>query len=152
MADLTLNPWKLATIGLLLVGATALVTTFVVGQKSDTESTSAPAKPQKKNAAIEHHRNTQTDIDTCNRLASSSMGDKTTEVLKDTAVGAVGGAGVGAAGGAIAQGGKGAGKGAAIGGLLGAVGGALYGVNENKQQDEQYRAAYASCMRSRGYE
>lgn len=152
MPDMTLNPWKVATIGLLLVGATALVTTFVVGQKSDSESPSAPAKPLKKNAAIEHHRNTQADIDTCNRLASSSMGDKTTEVLKDTAVGAVGGAGVGAAGGAIAQGGKGAGKGAAIGGLLGAVGGALYGVNENRQQDEQYRAAYASCMRSRGYE
>ncbi len=152
MADLTLNPWKLATIGLLLVGATALVTTFVVGQKSDTESTSAPTKPLKKNAAIEHHRNTQADIDTCNRLASSSMGDKTTEVLKDTAIGAAGGAGVGAAGGAIAQGGKGAGKGAAIGGILGAVGGALYGVNENRQQDEQYRAAYASCMHARGYE
>ena len=28
MADLTMNPWKLATIGLLLVGATALVTTL----------------------------------------------------------------------------------------------------------------------------
>ena len=152
MADMSLNPWKLTTIGLLLVGATALVTTFVVGQKSDTESTSAPAKSQKKNASIEHHRNTQADIDTCNRLAASSTGDKTPEVLTDTASGAAGGAGVGAAGGAIAQGGKGAGKGAAIGGILGAVGGALYGVNENKQQDEQYRAAYASCMHSRGYE
>jgi hypothetical protein len=28
MADLTMNPWKLATIVLLLVGATALVTTL----------------------------------------------------------------------------------------------------------------------------
>ncbi len=65
MPDMTLNPWKLTTIGLLLVGATALVTTFVVGQKSDTVSPNAPAKSQKKNTAIEHHRNTQMDIDTC---------------------------------------------------------------------------------------
>jgi hypothetical protein len=38
-----------------------------------------------------------------------------------------------------------------IGGVLGAGGGALYGVNENRKSDERYRAAYASCMRSRGY-
>jgi len=61
------------------------------------------------------------------------------------------GAAVGAAGGAIADGGKGAGKGAAIGGVVGAGGGTLYGLNENRKQDQQYRAAYASCMRSRGY-
>ena len=61
------------------------------------------------------------------------------------------GAAVGAAGGAIAGGGSGAGKGAIIGGLLGVGGGALYGVNENRKGDERYRAAYAGCMRSRGY-
>ncbi len=65
--------------------------------------------------------------------------------------GAVIGAAVGAAGGAIADGGKGAGKGAAIGGLVGAGGGTLYGLNENRKHDEQYRNAYARCMRSRGY-
>ena len=58
---------------------------------------------------------------------------------------------IGQAGGAIAEGGKGAGKGAAIGGVLGAGGGTLYGLNENKKHDEAYRAAYARCMRSRGY-
>ena len=35
--------------------------------------------------------------------------------------------------------------------LVGAGGGALYGVNENRKTDERYRAAYASCLRSRGY-
>ena len=149
MADGTLNPWKVATIGLLLVGATALVTTFVVGQKSDNTSESQKAKS--KSSAIDTHRITQTDINACNQFAASQTGDKTTELLKDTGIGAVGGAGVGAAGGAIAGGGSGAGKGAAIGGIVGAVGGALYGLNENKQHDEGYRNAYASCMRGRGH-
>ena len=71
--------------------------------------------------------------------------------MKDVAIGAVVGAAVGAAGGAMAGGGKGAGKGAAIGGLVGAGGGTLYGLNENKKNDERYRTAYSSCMRSRGY-
>ena len=83
--------------------------------------------------------------------AQAPQRDKTLEVVKDAAIGAVVGAAVGAAGGAIADGGKGAGKGAAIGGVVGAGGGTLYGLNENRKQDQQYRAAYASCMRSRGY-
>jgi hypothetical protein len=96
-------------------------------------------------------------IEACNRAAASAAGgkqdtqDKTLEVVKDGAIGAAVGAAVGAAGGAIADGGKGAGKGAAIGGLVGAGAGTLYGLNENKKSDERYRAAYASCMRSRGY-
>jgi len=64
----------------------------------------------------------------------------------------VAGAGTGTAGGAIADGGSGAGKGAAIGGIVGAVGGTLYGINENRGHDERYQKAYASCMRSHGYE
>jgi hypothetical protein len=34
---------------------------------------------------------------------------------------------------------------------VGAGSGTLYGLNENKKHDEHYRAAYSSCMRSRGY-
>src|SRR5215470_10977393 len=92
-------------------------------------------------------------VDACNRYASAQVGetDKTTEVVKDAAIGAVVGAAVGAAGGAIAGGGKGAGKGAAIGGVVGVGGGTLYGLNENKKNDEKYKAAYASCMRARGF-
>jgi hypothetical protein len=40
---------------------------------------------------------------------------------------------------------------AASDGVVGAGGGTLYGLNENKKQDERYRAAYASCMRARGF-
>ena len=93
----------------------------------------------------------QAAINACNQSAQESTRDKTIEVVKDAAVAAAVGAAIGAAGGAIADGGKGAGKGAAIGGVLGAGGGTLYGLNENKKHDEQYRAAYAQCMRSRGY-
>jgi hypothetical protein len=92
-------------------------------------------------------------INACNRYAASrpTTKDKTVEVVKDGLIGGAIGAAVGAAGGAIADGGKGAGTGAAIGGVVGITGGALYGLNENKKNDERYRQAYASCMRSRGY-
>jgi hypothetical protein len=152
MAEMPLNPWKLTTIGLVLVGATALIATLVVGQRGDSLSEAPRVKStEPKGSAVETHRNLQADINTCNQAAADQVGSKTTEILKDTGIGAVGGAGVGAAGGAIADGGSGAGKGAAIGGIVGAVGGALYGLNENKQHDERYRKAYASCMRDRGH-
>jgi hypothetical protein len=95
----------------------------------------------------------QAVIAECNRIAAAapSTKDKTVEVVRDSAVAAVVGAALGAAGGAIADGGKGAGKGAAIGGVVGGGAGALYGLNENRQKDERYRAAYASCMRARGF-
>ncbi len=112
------------------------------------QAASAPAAVAQASSAP-----TQSAIDECNRYAANHTGSrsKTKDTLKDVGVGALIGAAVGAGGGAIAGGGKGAGTGAAIGGLLGAGGGTLYGLNENKKHDEQYRAAYASCMNSRGY-
>lgn len=108
------------------------------------QATQAPAAPRVPD---------QTVVKACNDQAEAATGsrNKTTEVVKDTAVGAVVGAAVGAAGGAIAGGGKGAGKGAAIGGILGGGGGALYGVNDNRKHDAAYRDAYATCLRARGY-
>ena len=92
-------------------------------------------------------------VEDCNRYAASQVGtrDKTTEIAKDSIIGGLGGAALGAGLGAIAGGGKGAGKGAAIGGAVGVVGVALYGINENNKNYEAYRAAYASCLRARGY-
>jgi len=161
------NPWKMTSIAMALVMATALVTGLVVANwsssptappKAVAERPTAPPKAvaERPRAAAQPAMPampTQQAVAACNEYAAAQTGqhDKTMEVVKDAAVGAVVGAAVGAAGGAIAGGGKGAGKGAAIGGIVGAGGGTLYGLNENKKRDERYRDAYAGCMRSRGY-
>jgi hypothetical protein len=173
------NPWKLTTIGLVLVGATALATGLVVanrsGKATDTQSardagpvSTAPASTAPVSTATQvassqapaappappaHAVPTHSTITACNQAAATQSGhrDKTIDTVKDAGIGAIAGAAVGAAGGAIAGGGRGAGTGAAIGGLVGAGGGTLYGLNENKKHDQRYRDAYASCMRSRGY-
>ncbi|HEV8586217.1 MAG TPA: hypothetical protein VGT02_14725 [Methylomirabilota bacterium] len=158
------NPWKVTAIGMAVVMATALVTGLVVanwtgGEKAAQEQKAPEQKMQAQRPAAPTRvasapaAPSQNAIDACNKYATSEAGtqNKTMEVVKDGAVGALVGAAVGAAGGAIAGGGKGAGKGAAIGGVVGAGGGTLYGLNENKKHDERYRAAYASCMRARGY-
>lgn len=162
-----MNPWKMTAIGMAVVMVTALVTGLVVanwtgGDRAAQEQKTlaqqeqkAPQKVQQAPARVAAVSATPTSgaIEACNKYAASEAGskDKTMEVVKDGAIGAVVGAAVGAAGGAIAGGGKGAGKGAAIGGVVGAGGGTLYGLNENKKHDERYRAAYASCMRARGF-
>jgi hypothetical protein len=170
------NPWKVTALAMALVMATALVTGLVVANWSGSthdvaQPASAPSSPrlvqQPKPTGAKPAPPAQVAqaipaapavptkdvVDACNRYAAAQVGesDKTTEVVKDAAIGAVVGAAVGAAGGAIAGGGKGAGKGAAIGGVVGAGGGTLYGLNENRRNDEKYRAAYSSCMQSRGY-
>lgn len=149
MSDSNWNPWKMTAIGMALVIVTALVVGLVVANWTGKE----PAGPAgvasgARRVAVAP---TAADIDACNQYAKSVSGDKTTELLKDAAVGGVLGAGVGAAGGAIAGGGKGAGKGAAIGGIVGATAGTLYGVNEANKNDARYVEAYRTCMRGRGY-
>ena len=185
MSNESVNYWKLATVGILLVGATAAATLMINGRDSKTEPSESPAgevefapapKAGEKAAsgpapvrAPQGNRNAamavpgqppqaarpayppQAVLEACNQYANEQVNSKTEEVLKNAALGAAIGAAVGAAGGAIAGGGSGAGKGAAIGGVTGAAGGTLYGLNETKSQDAQYRAAYASCMRSKGY-
>lgn len=172
------NPWKLTAVGLALVMVTAVVTGIVVANWTGTSSerqaaesqpvkavvsqpsasprmaaAPAPAAPAAPVAPAAPARPMQSVIDECNRYAGSSATtkDKTVEVVKDSAIAGLVGAAVGAAGGAIAGGGSGAGKGAGIGGAVGLGAGALYGLNENRKNDERYRNAYASCMRSRGY-
>ena len=163
MAGNDWNPWKLTTIGMALVGVTALVTGLVVAQWSGgpAERTAVSAKAEAPAArraesaapAAASKVPTQAVIDACHQSAATQVGqrNKTVEVVKDGAIGAAVGAAVGAAGGAIADGGSGAGKGAAIGGILGAGGGSLYGLNDNQKHDQRYREAYSACMRSRGY-
>jgi hypothetical protein len=175
MSEGSWNPWKMTAIGMALVMITALVTGLVVANWAGTDQearvaapapkTSAPAAAAPRPAPVASTSRpapvrtaqatapatpSQSTIEECNRQAATGH-NKTVEVVKDAAIGAVVGAAVGAAGGAIADGGKGAGKGAAIGGVVGAGGGTLYGLNENKKQDERHRAAYSACMRARGH-
>src|SRR5437870_8761894 len=94
----TMDPWKATALGLILMGITAAITTVVVGQRSEPE-TKTTTKTESK---VHKVSNQQADVDACNRYAATHRDDKTTELLKDAGIGALGGAGVGAAGGAIA--------------------------------------------------
>ncbi len=149
MSENIWNPWKMTTIGLLLVGATVLVTALVMGYRSDPERGKTPMHSGTSMRKVSMP--SQIDVDACNAYAQQRAGNKGMEVVKDAVVGGLVGAGVGAAGGAIADGGKGAGKGAGIGGLVGATAGTLYGLNDNKKNDAEYQAAYRSCMHQKGY-
>jgi uncharacterized protein YcfJ len=163
------NPWKLTSLGLGLVAATALATGLVVANRTGKESDKTAAletgavrtaprivgaqPPAAAPAVPTQSAPTQSAIEACNQYAASQAGqrDKPMDTVKDAGIGAIAGAALGAASGAIAGGGRGAGKGAAIGGLVGAGGGTLYGLNENQKHDERYRNAYGACMRGRGY-
>jgi hypothetical protein len=164
MAEQDGNIWKFTAIGMALVMATALITGLVVANwsgsilepehKASLQAEDRPAPQTERRAPVTSTAPAlpnQSAIEACNRQAAALPQDKTMEVVKDAAIGAVVGAAVGAAGGAIASGGKGAGQGALIGGAVGAGGGSLYGLNENRKKDERYRAAYAGCMRARGF-
>lgn len=146
------NPWKMTTVGLLLVGTTALVTTLVVGYRGDQAGVQPPRSvTYSATTGQKVSMPRQIDVDSCNAYAGQRAGGRGMEVVKDVAVGGLVGAGMGAAGGAIADGGKGAGKGAAIGGLVGATAGTLYGLNDDRKHDADYQAAYRFCMHQKGY-
>ena len=146
------NPWKMTTIGLALVIATALVTGLVVASWNSTNSKPGSGTSLRGSIRKAAVTPTASDIDACNQYARAQAGSTATETLKDALIGGAIGAGVGAAGGAIAgKGGKDVGKGAAVGGLVGATAGTLYGLNEANKNDARYVDSYRACMRGRGY-
>ena len=177
MVSETPNPWKLATIGLLVVGATVLITSLVIGRDTKVVPPEEIVQAQETVAQVEKKEPVpkaavktavaptvpkpvyspqsmyppQSIVQACNKYASDQVNNKTEEVVKNSLIGAAIGAAVGAAGGAIAGGGKGAGKGAGIGAVAGGAGGTLYGLNNNRANNTQYQEAYSTCMRSRGY-
>lgn len=95
MTDNAWNPWKMAAIGMALVIVTGLATGLVVanwsGREADrrTATSSGLARPARMVSPVP----TQAAINTCNQYAAAQIGqrDKTTEVVKDAAVGAGGG-------------------------------------------------------------
>ena len=145
-----MNPWKLATIGIVGVLTTALVTGMTTawmvrtpGQHEAVNAVSAaPAAPVRYAVATPQPRAVAT------RSASSASvrpvavgadcgtttGDRVWRIAKPGLIGTLLGAGAGAAGGAIANGGDAAGKGALIGGLAGAALGSAYGAYQTKNE------------------
>jgi hypothetical protein len=145
------NPWKLATIGLALVGTTALgtglTTAYMLRSPADAPETAAtpptvsvprplgtvPAVARPAAAAPVTPR--VTPVATAPTATADCTGsDRAMRVAKPGVIGGLLGAGLGAAGGAVADGGSGAGKGAAIGGLAGAVLGGGYGAYQTKNE------------------
>jgi|SRR5215510_1703271 len=155
------NHWKLASIGMALVLATALITGVTTayfarpGATTDVQPVVAPAplasaaatpvlarrteqptnaRPVMAEAAAPTPAVSRTTTVATVPADCSTGGDRALRIAKPGALGGLVGAGLGAAGGAIANGGKGAGQGALIGGLTGAVLGSGYGAYQTKNE------------------
>jgi hypothetical protein len=149
------NPWKLATIGLALVGTTALGTGLTTAwmlrptASASTEEIAPASTPTARVASATAPavarpappaRVTRVATPAVSAPVSTAAaecgtnGDRVMRIAKPGVIGALLGAGLGAATGAIADGGKAAGKGALIGGLAGTAVGAGYGAYKTKNE------------------
>src|SRR2546427_5528848 len=96
----------MTTFGLLLVGATALVTTLVMSYRADHDDLKQTGAASRANASARKASvPSQLEVAACRAYAQQRTEDKTMPVSKDVASGGGGDAGVGAAGGALAGGG-----------------------------------------------
>jgi hypothetical protein len=156
------NPWKLATIGLALMGTTALGTGLTTAwmmrppaaataQEATAPTPAAPpttlarmtppapgyaVTPAVQRTSPAPVARTSTPVRPVSTAAADcgTNGDRVMRIAKPGLIGALLGAGAGAASGAIADGGKAAGKGAIIGGLAGTALGAGYGAYKTKNE------------------
>jgi hypothetical protein len=145
-----MNPWKLATFGIVTVLVTSLATGVTTAwlvkppAQAETAVASAPARVRYAVASASPATVTRSVPSAAvrpvamNTAAAADCGTTTGErvwrIAKPGLVGTLLGAGAGAAGGAIANGGKAAGKGAVIGGIAGAALGSAYGAYKNKNE------------------
>jgi hypothetical protein len=141
------NPWKLATIGMALVGTTALgtglTTSYMLRTPAPADAQEAAVAPKPARAVVASiapvapvapRRVTPVSTTAAIPADCDTGGERALRIAKPGAIGALLGAGLGAAGGAIADGGKAAGKGALIGGLAGAALGSGYGAYKTKNE------------------
>lgn len=134
------NPWKLTTIGMVLVLITAittgLATAYFMGPDEMTSATPRVVYTRNQTAAPAAPRYAASASPRYVAAAAPAVGcdqnGKLVRLAKDGLIGGVLGAAAGAGAGAIADGGRAAGKGAAIGGLAGVLAGGLYGAHQNK--------------------
>ena len=141
------NPWKFATIGLALMGTTALGTGLTtaymlrppatvsaqevsVAPRAVVTTTPVPrVVPAVAGAPAPRAVPVSTAATDC-----ATGGQRAMKIAKPGLLGGLLGAALGAGGGAIADGGKGAGKGALIGGIPGAAVGGGYGAYKTKNE------------------
>ena len=124
MLEADWKPWKMTTFGLLLVGATALVTTLVMGYRADRENDKQSRAASRVNASVRKTSvPSQIEVEACQAYAQQRTGDKTTDRVKEVA----------------------------IGGVVGATAGTSYNLNDTTRHDAQYQTAYRSCLRQKGY-
>jgi hypothetical protein len=158
------NPWKLATIGMALVGTTALgaglTTAYVMRSPAAADAQETVTTPRTTTTprmatirpavatrplapavatttpAVTTATPRVTPVSTTATAPAdcATGGDRALRIAKPGVVGALLGAGLGAAGGAIADGGQAAGKGALIGGLAGAAVGGGYGAYKTQNE------------------
>jgi hypothetical protein len=151
------NPWKLATIGMALVGTTALGTGLTTSYLMRTPGTAdaqeiaatprthaapralvaGPAAPRIMTPAVASSAPVRvTPVSTAAATAADcdTGSERAMRIAKPGLIGGLLGAGLGAAGGAIADGGTAAGKGALIGGIAGAALGGGYGAYKTKNE------------------
>ena len=155
------NPWKVATLGLVLTMVTALstgLTTAYVMRPADGND-DAKADAPAASAMVSVPADTRPRVTAAPAVAARTVsapatypavatppavtpvaadcatgGERAMRIAKPGLLGTLAGAGLGAIGGAIADGGSGAGKGALIGGIAGAAAGGGYGAYKTKQE------------------
>ena len=77
MSEIDWNPWKMTTFGLLLAGATALVTALVMGYRADREVVKQPGAASRANASARKASvQSQIDVEACQASAQQRAEDK----------------------------------------------------------------------------
>jgi hypothetical protein len=158
------NPWKVATLGLVVVAVTALstglTTAYLLSPATPVQSTiqavdrteavpraSAAPATRKAPAPVVRPAATVPAVGTRPAVVTpvsapldpvaaecATGGQRAMKIAKPGLIGTLAGAGVGAIGGAVIDGGSGAGKGALLGGLAGAALGGGYGAYKTQQE------------------
>jgi hypothetical protein len=147
------NPWKLATIGIALVGSTALGTGLTTSYMlrapapADAQEIQATSRASAASRTLAAPRPVTravvpaapvrvTPVSAAAAVPADcdTGGERALRIAKPGLIGGLLGAGLGAAGGAIADGSKAAGKGALIGGIAGAALGTGYGAYKTQNE------------------
>lgn len=175
MTNESINPWKLVTIGILLVGATAAATMLVIGRDSKTELPESQAAQEtkalsetkvsgieKKSVPAESHRTASAPHSARNTSASQPRrpsqsimeacnryaNEEVNSKTEEVLTGAALGAAIGAAVGAAGGAIAGGGSGAGKGAAIGGVTGAAGGTLYGLNESKSHDTQYQTAYSS----